>query len=129
MHLQQRACRAASWWARTLSRASAYGAITGTSTITPCRASNSATKPILVTWVSPVLPGEAQTGGQVRAHLVAVQDLDVGAPRSRSTSASASASVVLPALGRPVSQRVAPAGRRFAASSASAGAVWVLVMY
>ena len=73
------ACRGGVVRSRTVSRVSAYGAITGTSTITPFRASSSATKPIRVHLGVAVLAGEAEAGREMRADLVAVEHLDAAA--------------------------------------------------
>src|SRR3954447_22257899 len=81
--------------------------MTGTSAFTPLRASSSARKPMRCTLVcrsSRLNPRPAEMNSRISSP----SSTSTRWPSSRSRPASSYAMVVLPALGRPVSQTVAP---------------------
>ncbi|OKK13514.1 hypothetical protein AMK33_01360 [Streptomyces sp. CB02400] len=98
------ACRA-----RTASRLSAYGAMTGTRQTTPLRASTSATRPTRRTFAHRSAREKPRPAVRKR-RISSPSRTSTLRPSARSRSRSSPATVVLPALGSPVSQTVAPWG-------------------
>ena len=69
-------CRSAWWRLRTASRLSAYGAMTGTSALTPLRGEQFGDEADALHVGVPVLAAEAEARGEELADLVAVEHLD-----------------------------------------------------
>ena len=76
MHLQVRGAARLWWRLRTASRLSAYGAITGTSTLTPLRGEQLGDEADPLHVGVPVLAAEAEARREELADLVAVEHLD-----------------------------------------------------